>query len=206
MTQPVLACLDLEGVLVPEIWINVSERTGISELRLTTRDIPDYDVLMKRRLGILDQHGLRLQDIQAVIATMAPLEGAGEFLDWLRERCQLIILSDTFYEFALPLMRQLGYPTLFCHRLEVDGTGRITDYCLRQPNQKQESVMALKSLRFRVVAAGDSYNDTAMLAAADAGIFFRPPSTISQQFPQFPVTQTYSELKRQFCLAGGLIP
>lgn len=206
MTQPVLACLDLEGVLVPEIWINVSERTGISELRLTTRDIPDYDVLMKRRLGILNQHGLRLQDIQAVISTMAPLEGAGEFLDWLRERCQLIILSDTFYEFALPLMRQLGYPTLFCHRLEVDGTGRITDYCLRQPNQKQESVMALKSLRFRVVAAGDSYNDTAMLAAADAGIFFRPPGTISQQFPQFPVTQTYSELKRQFCLAGGLIP
>ncbi|MDE3019588.1 MAG: bifunctional phosphoserine phosphatase/homoserine phosphotransferase ThrH [Nitrospirota bacterium] len=206
MTQPVLACLDLEGVLVPEIWINVAERTGIEELRLTTRDIPDYDVLMKRRLGILDRHGLRLQDIQAVIATMGPLEGAGEFLDWLRERCQVIILSDTFYEFALPLMKQLGYPTLFCHRLEVDATGHITDYCLRLPNQKQESVVALKSLRFKIIAAGDSYNDTAMLAAADAGIFFRPPSTISREFPQFPVTQTYAELQQQFSLAGGLRP
>lgn len=206
MTQPVLACLDLEGVLVPEIWINVSERTGIGELSLTTRDIPDYDVLMKRRLGILDRHGLRLQDIQSVIATMTPLEGAGEFLDWLRERCQVIILSDTFYEFALPLMKQLGYPTLFCHGLEVDATGRITDYRLRQPNQKRESVMALKGLRFRVIAAGDSYNDTAMLAAADAGIFFRPPSTISREFPQFPVTHTYAELQRQFSMAGGLRP
>ncbi len=206
MTQSVMACLDLEGVLVPEIWINVAERTGIEELRLTTRDIPDYDVLMKRRLGILDRHGLRLQDIQAVIATMGPLEGAGEFLDWLRERCQLIILSDTFYEFALPLMKQLGYPTLFCHRLEVDGTGRITNYCLRLPNQKQESVVALKRLRFKVIAAGDSYNDTAMLAAADAGIFFRPPSTISREFPQFPVTQTYAELQQQLCLAGDLRP
>lgn len=206
MTQPVLACLDLEGVLVPEIWINVSERTGIGELSLTTRDIPDYDVLMKQRLDILDRHGLRLQDIQAVIATMAPLEGAGEFLDWLRERCQVIILSDTFYEFALPLMQQLGYPTLFCHRLVVDGTGRITDYCLRQPNQKRESVMALKNLRFKVIAAGDSYNDTAMLAAADAGIFFRPPSAISREFPQFPVTHTYAELRRQFCATGDLRP
>jgi phosphoserine/homoserine phosphotransferase len=206
MTQSVLACLDLEGVLVPEIWINVAERTGIEDLRLTTRDIPDYDVLMKRRLAILDRQGLRLQDIQAVIATMSPLEGAGEFLDWLRDRCQLIILSDTFYEFALPLMKQLGYPTLFCHRLEVDGAGRITDYCLRQPNQKRESVAALKSLQFKIIAAGDSYNDTAMLAAADAGIFFRPPATISKEFPQFPVTQTYAELQRQFCLAGGLRP
>lgn len=206
MIQPVLACLDLEGVLVPEIWINVAEKTGIKELRLTTRDISDYDLLMKRRLGILDQHKLTLQDIQSVIGTMAPLEGAGEFLGWLRERCQVIILSDTFYEFALPLMRQLAYPTLFCNRLEVDESGRIVNYHLRQPGQKRQSVIALKQLRFRIVAAGDSYNDTAMLGEADAGIFFRPPATIVKEFPQFPVTQTYSELKQQFCLAGGLRP
>lgn len=206
MIQPVLACLDLEGVLVPEIWITVAEKTGIKELRLTTRDISDYDLLMKRRLGILDQHKLTLQDIQSVIGAMAPLEGAGEFLGWLRERCQVIILSDTFYEFALPLMRQLAYPTLFCNRLEVDESGRIIHYHLRQPDQKRQSVIALKQLRFRIVAAGDSYNDTAMLGEADAGIFFRPPATIVKEFPQFPVTQTYSELKQQFCLAGGLRP
>lgn len=203
MADTVLACLDLEGVLVPEIWINVSQRTGIPELRLTTRDIPDYDQLMKQRLAILDRHGLRLPDIQAVIAGMGPLEGAADFLDWLRQRCQVIILSDTFYEFALPLMKQLGYPTLFCHGLEVEAGGRIANYCLRQPDQKRQSVLALKSLRFRVIAAGDSYNDTAMLAAADAGIFFRPPPAISREFPRFPVTQTYEELKREFCLAAG---
>lgn len=206
MSRPVVACLDLEGVLVPEIWINVAKKTGISELSLTTRDIADYDVLMKRRLGILDQHRLRLPDIQAVIATMAPLEGAGEFLAWLRARCQAVILSDTFYEFALPLMKQLAYPTLFCNTLEVDESGRIVNYHLRQPDQKRQSVVALKSLRFQVVAAGDSYNDTSMLAAADAGIFFRPPDTIIKEFPQFPVTRTYPELKEQFCKAGGLRP
>jgi phosphoserine/homoserine phosphotransferase len=204
MNAPVLVCLDLEGVLVPEIWVNVAAKTGIGELRLTTRDISDYDVLMKRRLGILDQHGLRLPDIQAVIATLQPLEGAAEFLSWLRARCQVIILSDTFYEFALPLMKQLGSPTIFCNSLEVDAAGRIINYHLRQPDQKRQSVVALKSLRFRVVAAGDSYNDTSMLAEADAGIFFRPPETISRQFPQFPVTQTYGELKEQLCKAGGL--
>ena len=204
--QPVLACLDLEGVLVPEIWINVAQKTGITELRLTTRDISDYDLLMKRRLAILDQHGLTLRDIQSVIATMAPLEGAGEFLSWLRERCQVVILSDTFSEFALPLMRQLAYPTIFCNRLEVDERGRIVNYHLRQPDQKRQSVIALKSLRFRVIAAGDSYNDTAMLAAADVGIFFRPPAAIIKEFPQFPVTQTYEELEQQFCLAGELAP
>ncbi|MGH7255110.1 MAG: bifunctional phosphoserine phosphatase/homoserine phosphotransferase ThrH, partial [Nitrospirales bacterium] len=144
MKQPVLACLDLEGVLVPEIWINVAERTGIEELRLTTRDLPDYDALMKRRLGILDRKGLRLPDIQQVIAGMGPLDGASEFLGWLRERCQVIILSDTFYEFGLPLMKQLGYPTLFCNRLEVAPDGRITNYHLRQPDQKRRSVVALK--------------------------------------------------------------
>lgn len=206
LTQPVLTCLDLEGVLVPEIWINVAQKTGIGELSLTTRDIPDYDVLMKRRLGILDQHKLTLQDIQDVIATMAPLEGAGEFLGWLRERCQVIILSDTFYEFALPLMKQLAYPTLFCNRLEVDDRGRIVDYHLRQPDQKRQSVIALKSLRFRIIAAGDSYNDTGMLAEAEAGIFFRPPAAIAKEFPQFPVTQTYAELSQQLCKAGDLRP
>ena len=206
MARPVLACLDLEGVLVPEIWINVAKKTGISELRLTTRDIADYDLLMKRRLGILDQHGLTLPDIQAVIATMEPLEGASEFLAWLRERCQVIILSDTFYEFAQPLMQRLAYPSIFCNRLEVDQKGRIVNYHLRQPDQKRQSVIALKGLQFLIVAAGDSYNDTSMLAEADSGIFFRPPDAISKEFPQFPVTQTYVELKEAFRKAGGLRP
>lgn len=204
MIRPTLACLDLEGVLVPEIWINVAQKTGIQELSLTTRDVPDYDVLMKRRLSILKQHGLRLVDIQGVIATMSPLEGAVEFLGWLRERCPVIILSDTFYEFALPLMRQLGFPTLFCNSLELDETDRITNYHLRLPDQKRQSVAALKRLQFRVVAAGDSYNDTSMLIEADAGIFFRPPEAIAKQFPQFPVTHTYAELKEQFVRAGEL--
>jgi len=201
-----MACLDLEGVLVPEIWINVAEATGIGELRLTTRDIADYDLLMKRRLGILDRHHLRLPDIQAVIGKMAPLEGALEFLGWLRERCQVIILSDTFDQFAHPLMKQLGWPTLFCNTLEVDQSGRITNYHLRLPEQKRQSVTALKSLRFNVVAVGDSYNDTSMLAEAEAGILFRPPDTIIKEFPQFPVTRTYPELKAAFCHAGGLRP
>jgi len=204
MSRPVIACLDMEGVLVPEIWVNVAQKTGIRELSLTTRDVPDYDLLMKRRLGILDRHGLRLPDLQAVIATMAPLEGAGEFLEWLRERCQVVILSDTYYEFAMPLMKQLAYPTLFCNRLEVDADGRIISYHLRLPDQKRQSVAALKRLRFMVVAAGDSYNDTSMLAEADAGILFRPPDTIIKEFPQFPVTRTFAELKEQFCKAGGL--
>ena len=204
MTRPVIACLDMEGVLVPEIWVNVAQKTGIRELSLTTRDVPDYDLLMKRRLGILDRHRLRLPDLQAVIATMAPLEGAGEFLEWLRERCQVVILSDTYYEFAMPLMKQLAYPTLFCNRLEVDADGRIINYHLRLPDQKRQSVAALKRLRFMVVAAGDSYNDTSMLAEADAGILFRPPDTIIKEFPQFPVTRTFAELKEQFCKADGL--
>jgi len=204
MSRPVIACLDMEGVLVPEIWVNVAQKTGIRELSLTTRDVPDYDLLMKRRLAILDRHRLRLPDLQAVIATMEPLEGAGEFLEWLRERCQVVILSDTYYEFAMPLMKQLAYPTLFCNRLEVDADGRIINYHLRLPDQKRQSVAALKRLRFMVVAAGDSYNDTSMLAEADAGILFRPPDTIIKEFPQFPVTRTFAELKEQFCKAGGL--
>ena len=202
--QPVIACLDMEGVLTPEIWVNVSEKTKIPELRLTTRDEPNYDLLMKRRLKILDERKLTLKDIQAVIATLATLEGAKDFLAWLRARCQVIILSDTFEQFAAPLMRQLDYPTLFCNTLEVAPDGRIVNYHLRLPDQKQASVLALKNLNFRVVAAGDSYNDTSMLLAANAGIFFRPPAAIAAQFPQFPVTQTYAELQAAFRKAANL--
>jgi phosphoserine / homoserine phosphotransferase len=203
-SQPLIACLDLEGVLVPEIWISVADRTKIPELRLTTRDEPDYDVLMKGRLKLLEKHKLRLHDLQAVIAQMAPLEGAKEFLDWLRRNCQVVILSDTFDQFATPLMKQLDYPTIFCNSLEVEANGRITNYHLRLKDQKRASVAALKTLNFRVVAAGDSYNDTSMLMAADAGIFFRPPAAIAAEFPQFPVTQSYTELQAQFRRIGPL--
>ncbi len=198
-----IVCLDLEGVLIPEIWINVATRTGIDELRLTTRDIPDYDELMKKRLAVIAKNGLRLPDIQTVIDSMAPLEGAREFLDWLRERFQVVVLSDTYYEFAGPLMRQLGWPTLFCHQLEVDAEGRIVNYKLRQKDQKRQAVKAFKSLKFRVIAAGDSYNDTAMLAEADAGILFRPPENVVKEFPQYPVTQTYDELRAAFLGAAA---
>jgi phosphoserine/homoserine phosphotransferase len=196
-----IACLDLEGVLVPEIWINVAERTGIADLRITTRDEPDYDKLMRFRLGILEKHGLGLREIQAVIGGMAPLEGAAAFLDWLREQFQVVILSDTFYEFAAPLMRQLGHPTLLCHRLEIDAAGRVVGYRIRLPDQKREAVKAFHALRFRVAAAGDSYNDTAMLSEADAGILFRPPENVIREFPQFPVTRTYDELRAAFARA-----
>ncbi|MFZ1492243.1 MAG: bifunctional phosphoserine phosphatase/homoserine phosphotransferase ThrH [Candidatus Competibacter denitrificans] len=192
-----LACLDLEGVLVPEVWINVAERTGIEALRLTTRDIPDYDRLMRHRLALLDQHHLKLTDIQRVIAEMGPLEGANEFLNWLREHFQLVILSDTFYEFAMPLMRQLGWPTLFCHRLEVVGD-QIINYALRQADSKRQAVRAFHGLNFRVIAAGDSYNDTAMLAEAEAGILFRPPQNVIDEFPQFPVARTFEEMRTEF--------
>jgi phosphoserine / homoserine phosphotransferase len=199
---PIVACLDLEGVLVPEIWIGVAEQTGIAELRRTTRDEPDYDVLMRGRLAILDRVGLRLPDIQGVIAKLRPLDGALEFLGWLRDRCQVIILSDTFEQFAWPLMRQLGHPTLFCNSLDVAPDGRIAGYRLRMPDQKRMSAAALRSIGFRVVAAGDSYNDTGMLLAADAGIFFRPPDRVVAEFPQFPVTRTYEELRAAFVAAG----
>jgi phosphoserine/homoserine phosphotransferase len=200
--QPVVACLDLEGVLVPEIWIGVAERTGIPELRRTTRDEPNYDLLMRKRIEILDRHRLGLADVQAVIAEMRPLEGAAEFLTWLRERCQVIILSDTFEQFAWPLMKQLHYPTLFCNTLDVDAVGRIVGYRLRLPEQKRASATALRQIGFRVITAGDSYNDTGMLLAADAGIFFRPPEKIVAEFPQFPVTQTYEELRLAFVRGG----
>ncbi len=192
-----IVCLDLEGVLVPEIWINVADRVGVPELRATTRDIPDYDVLMRQRLALLKRHGLGLPDIQQVIAAMGPLPGAAEFLAWVREHYQLIILSDTFYEFAHPLMRQLGWPTLFCHRLEVAADGEITDYVLRQPDQKRAAVKRLHELNFKVVAAGDSYNDTGMLQEADKGIFFDAPAQVVAEFPQFAVTHSYAELQAQ---------
>jgi len=200
-----IACLDLEGVLVPEIWINVAERTGIQDLRVTTRDLPDYDVLMKQRLRILDQHGLKLADIQAVIAGMGPLPGAHDFLNRLREKFQVIILSDTFYDFAAPLMKQLGHPTLLCHRLHIDSDGRVADYHLRMPDQKREAVKALHHLKFKVIAAGDSYNDTSMLAEADAGILFCPPQNVIEEFPQFPVTTTYDALYSAFASAAAKI-
>ncbi|MFO1329529.1 MAG: bifunctional phosphoserine phosphatase/homoserine phosphotransferase ThrH [Rubrivivax sp.] len=189
-----VVCLDLEGVLVPEIWIAFAERTGIPDFRRTTRDEPDYDKLMRWRLALLRQHGLKLADIQAVIAGMAPLPGARDFLDTLRTRYQLIILSDTFYEFADPLMRQLGRPTLFCHRLVADAEGWVAEYRLRQPDQKRHAVKALQSLNFQVLAAGDSYNDTAMLGAADAGFLMHAPPHIQAQFPQFPPHDSYEAL------------
>lgn len=198
-----LACLDLEGVLIPEIWIAFAEETGIEELKATTRDIPDYDVLMKQRLRILDEHGLTLPQIQETIAGLSPLPGAKEFVDWLRERFQLIILSDTFYEFAAPLMAQLGNPTLLCHRLEVNSKGRITDYTLRQRDPKRQSVRALQLLNYRVIAAGDSYNDTTMLTQAESGILFHAPQNVIEEFPQFPAVHTYEDLKREFLKASN---
>ena len=198
-----IVCSDLEGVFVPEIWINVAEKTGIEELRLTTRDEPDYDVLMKKRLAILKREGLKLADITAVIETMAPLEGAAEFLDWLRSRLQLIVVSDTYAEFAGPLMRKLGWPTLFCHDLTVAEDGAVVGYNLRQKDSKKKAVEALKGLNFQTVAMGDSYNDITMLEAADAGILFRPPENVAREFPRFPVAQTYEELKEAIRSAVG---
>ena len=194
MKTQTIVTLDLEGVLVPEIWIAFAEKTGIPELRRTTRDEPDYDVLMKGRLKILDEHGLKLPDIQDVIGTLSPLEGAKAFLDELRALTQVVILSDTFEEFAQPLMRQLAWPTLFCHHLIVDGSGRIVDYKLRQPNQKQKSVEAFRSLNYKVIAAGDSFNDTTMLGAASVGFFFHAPESIQAQFPQFKPFDVYGDL------------
>jgi phosphoserine phosphatase/homoserine phosphotransferase bifunctional protein len=198
-----IACLDLEGVLVPEIWIEFAKVTGIESLKATTRDIPDYDVLMKQRLRILEENNLGLKEIQDVIATLKPLEGAVEFVDWLRERFQVIILSDTFYEFSQPLMRQLGFPTLLCHRLNVDERDRVVGYTLRQKDPKRQSVLALKTLYYRVIAAGDSYNDTTMLAEADAGILFHAPQNVIEQFPQFPAVHTYEDLKKEFIKASN---
>ena len=191
----VVTCLDLEGVLVPEIWSAFAEKTGIEKLRLTTRDIPDYDELMRGRLKILDENNLKLADIQEVIGGIAPLPGAKEFLSWLESEFQVIILSATFSQFAGPLMEQLGYPTLFCHDFVVNEAGRIADYRLRIPDAKTKAVAALKLLNLKVIAAGDSYNDTGMLKEADVGILFRAPENVVEEFPQFPVTRTYEEFK-----------
>jgi len=198
-----IACLDLEGVLVPEIWIEFAKVTGIESLKATTRDIPDYDVLMKQRIRILEENNLGLKEIQDVIATLKPLDGAVEFVDWLRERFQVIILSDTFYEFSQPLMRQLGFPTLLCHRLNVDERNRVVGYTLRQKDPKRQSVLALKTLYYRIIAAGDSYNDTTMLGEADQGILFHAPQNVIDQFPQFPAVHTYEDLKREFIKASN---
>lgn len=193
-----IVCSDLEGVFLPEIWINVAEKTGIKELRLTTRDISDYDVLMKRRLAILHEHKLTINDIQAVIATMDPLEGAVEFLDWLRSQTQVIVVSDTFVQFASPLMKKLGWPTLFCHTLSIAPDGKITGYNLRQKDGKRQVVIALKSLYYSTIAVGDSYNDITMLKEAESGILFNPPENVKSEFPEFPVTYSYDELKSIF--------
>jgi len=193
-----IICLDLEGVLVPEIWINFAEISGIDELRATTRDIPDYDQLMVQRLKLLDQHKLGLADIKSVIEQMAPMQGAKSFLDKLREHFQLVILSDTFYEFAQPLMRQLGWPTLLCHRLVVDAKGHVTGYRLRQKDPKRKSVQAFKALNYRIFAAGDSYNDVGMLAEADSGFLFRAPKNVIDEFPQYPVAMNYQQLQQFF--------
>ena len=190
-----IVCSDLEGVFVPEIWINVAQITGIEELRLTTRDISDYNVLMRKRLGILDANGLTLRDIQNVIATMEPLEGAVDFLDWLRIRTRVIIVSDTFVEFADPLIAKLKRPTLFCNSLTVDDNNRITDYNLRQQDGKRKVAEGLQSMNFQVVAMGDSYNDITMLQTAEKGILFRPPENVVDEFPEFPVTHDFDTLK-----------
>jgi phosphoserine/homoserine phosphotransferase len=200
--KQVIVTLDLEGVLVPEIWIAVAEQTGIAELRRTTRDEPDYDKLMRDRLAILDRHGLKLADIQSVIGTLRPLPGALEFVRELRARWQLILLSDTFEQFAQPLMRQLEWPTLFCHRLLVEHD-RITGYQLRQPDQKKKSVAALKGLNYRVIAAGDSYNDTSMLLEADVGFLFHAPDNVKREFPQLTPYESYADLLRAITDAAG---
>ena len=198
-----IACLDFEGILVPEIWINVAKRTKIEALKVTTRDISDYDVLMRQRLKILEENQLGLPDIQHVIADMGPMEGAHEFLDWLRERFQVVLLSDTFYEFAEPLVKRLGYPILLCHRLELNGDGRICGYHLRQKDSKRMAVKALRNLNYRVIGVGDSYNDTTMLTEADVGILFRPPDNVIVEFPQFPVTRDYQQLRQAFLDASN---
>ncbi len=190
-----IICADMEGIFTPEIWINVAEITGIDELRLTTRDISDYDVLMKKRLGILDEHGLKLQDIQAVISKMQPLDGAREFLDWLRSQLQVIIVSDTYVEFAGPLLEKLGQPTLFCNTLSVAADGSISGYNLRQKDGKRKVAAALQNLKYKVIAIGDSYNDITMLTTAEKAILFRPPDNVKAEFSQFPITTNYEEMK-----------
>jgi len=192
-----IVCADMEGIFTPEIWITVAEITGIEDLRLTTRDISDYDILMKKRLAILKKHGLKLRDIQAVISEMKPLDGALEFLNWIRSQLQVIIVSDTYVEFAGPLLEKLGWPTLFCNTLSVAADGTISGYNLRQKDGKQKVANALKKLNYKVIAIGDSYNDITMLQAAECSILYRPPPNVKAQFQQFSVTLNYQELKSE---------
>ena len=200
-----IICLDLEGVLIPEIWINFADKVGVAELRATTRDIPDYDELMKFRLDLCANHGFRIQDIQEVIDTLSPLDGAVEFAAQLRADYQLIILSDTFQEFAKPMMRQLAWPTIFCHELVIDEKGNISNYKLRKADHKRETVKRLHELNFKVVAAGDSYNDTTMLGEAEQGILFCPPQNVIDEFPQFPVAKSYDQLRAEIDSAISVI-
>lgn len=200
-----IACLDLEGTLVPEIWINVAEKTGIEELFTTTREIPDYDELMQMRLGVLKKHNLTIDQIREVIASLKPLDGAADFLKWLKARMQVVILSDTFYEFAQPLMAQLEYPTLFCHNLTINDAGLIVDYNLRMPDQKREAVMRFHELNFNTIAAGDSYNDTTMLNEAGRGILYCPPQNVIDEFPQFPVVTNYEDMREEFIKAQSAV-
>ena len=197
-----IACLDLEGVLIPEIWVAFAEKTGIDELKRTTRDEPDYNILMRYRLDILNKNNLGLIEIQEVINTLSPLDGAKDFLDWLRERFQVVILSDTFYDFAQPLMRQLGYPALLCHQLHVGEDNKLIGYKLRQANPKRQAIVGFKSMYYRTIAAGDSYNDITMLAEADAGILFHAPQNVTKEFPQFPAVNDFSSLKMEFIKAS----
>lgn len=190
-----IICADMEGIFTPEIWIQVSKKTGIEELKLTTRDISDYDVLMKKRLGILAANGLKLKDITDVIETMDPLDGATEFLDWMRSRTQVIVVSDTYVEFAKPLLRKLGWPTLFCNYLTIAQDGSIADYNLRQKDGKRKTVQSLKRLNYEIIAVGDSYNDITMLKEANAGILFRPPENVKNEYPELPATYSYEEIR-----------
>ncbi len=201
-----IVCLDLEGVLIPEIWINFAEKVGVNELQVTTRDIPDYDELMRFRLDLCQKHDFRIQDIQSVIDTLSPLDGAKQFSDQLRADYQLIILSDTFQEFAEPMMRQLDWPTIFCHELVIDEDGRINNYKLRKADHKRKTVKRLHELNFNVVAAGDSYNDTTMLSEAEQGILFCPPQNVIDEFPQFPVAKSYTELRNEIDAAISVMP
>ncbi|MEO0442278.1 MAG: bifunctional phosphoserine phosphatase/homoserine phosphotransferase ThrH [Pseudomonadota bacterium] len=198
-----IACLDLEGVLVPEIWIAFANISGIEALKATTRDISDYDVLMRQRLRILDENNLGINEIQEVVASLSPLPGASDFIHWLRERFQVIILSDTFYEFSQPLLRQLGFPALLCHRLELASDGRVLNYRLRQKDPKRQSILALQSLCFRTIAVGDSYNDKTMLAAADVGILFKAPKNVIEEFSHYPAVDDYEDLKMELIKASN---
>lgn len=198
-----IACLDFEGVLIPEIWVGLAERTGIEELRATTREVPDYDQLMRQRLGVMKAHGLGLKDIQAAADALEPLPGALDFLNWLRTEYQVAIVSDTFYELAMPLIRKLGYPTLLCHKLQVDPEGMIAGYTLRQQNPKRHAVLGFKSMQYKVVATGDSYNDVPMLREADRGWFFGPPGNVCRDHPDIPSVYGYAELKQVMLEAKG---